>query len=100
MSILSEILKEEYERINSTLSSFEALAADLPKGSIREKLINGKKYSYLQWRENSKVRSKYLRQEEIATLTEQIEQRRQYEKEIKNLRETKKEFNRVVGKEL
>jgi hypothetical protein len=100
MSILSEILKEEYERINNTLSSFEALAADLPKGSIREKLINGKKYSYLQWRENSKVRSKYLRQEEIATLTEQIEQRRQYEKEIKNLREAKKEFNRVVGKEL
>jgi len=100
MSILSEILKEEYERINSTLSSFEALAAGLPKGSIREKLINGKKYPYLQWRENGKVRSKYVRPDNIIALSEQIEQRRQYEKEIKSLREAKKEFDRVIGKGL
>jgi len=100
MSILSEILKEEYERLNSTLSSFEALAASLPKGSIREKLINGKKYQYLQWRDGSKVRSRYIKPEDVPALSEQVERRKQYEKEIKALRETKKEFDLVIKKEI
>jgi len=100
MSILSEILNEEYKRLNSTLLSFEVLMEDLPKGSIREKLINGKKYQYLQWRDGKKIRSKYIKQDEVSALSEQIERRRQYEKEIKTLRKTKKEFDRVIGKEL
>jgi len=100
MSILSEILNEEYERLNSTLSSYEALAINLPKGSIREKRINGKMYQYLQWRDGGKVRSKYVKQEDVAVLAEQIERRRQYEREIKTLRKSKREFDRVIGKEL
>jgi len=100
MSILSEILKEEYERLNNTLSSFEALAASLPKGTIREKLINGKKYQYLQWRDGNKVRSRYIKPDEIPLLSEQVERRRQYEREIKTLRETKKEFDLVIKKEI
>jgi len=100
MSILSEILNEEYERLNNTLSSYEALAANLPKGSIRDKLINGKNYPYLQWREKGRIRSKYIKPEDLEALSNQIEQRRQYEKEIKLLRESKKEFNRVIGKDL
>jgi hypothetical protein len=100
MSILSEILNEEYKRLTDTLSSFEALVAGLPKGSIREKKINGKEYSYLQWRDGRKVRSKYIKQEEKVSLSEQIERRRQYEKEIKTLRETKKEFSRIIGRDL
>jgi len=100
MSILSEILNEEYERLNNTLLSYEALLEDLPKGSIREKIINGKKYHYLQWRDGRKVRSKYIKPDEVVILSDQIEQRRQYAKEIKALHETKKEFNRIIGKEL
>jgi hypothetical protein len=100
MSILSEILSEEYERLNSTLSSYEAMAADLPKGSIREKLINGRAYLYLQWREGDRVRSKYVKLEDFVALSEQIERRREYEREIKSLRKSKRKFDRVVGKEL
>ena len=100
MSILSEILSEEYERLNSTLSSYESMASELPKGSLRPKLINGRKYIYLQWREGNKVRSKYIRPADIAPLSEQIKRRRQYEHEIKSLRESKKEFDRVIRKEL
>jgi hypothetical protein len=100
MSILSEILNEEYERLNKTIASYKAMAEDLPKGSIREKLINGKRYKYLQWRDNDRVKSKYINPEELASLSEKIEQRRGYEKEIKSLLVSKKEFDRVVGKEL
>ena len=98
MSILSEILNEEYERLNNTISSYEALAAELPKGSIREKLINGRKYLYLQWREGNRVRSRYVKPDEFIALSEQIERRRGYEREIKSLRKSRKEFDKVVEK--
>ena len=100
MSILSEILREEYERLNRTIESYEAMVAGLPKGSIREKLIGGRRYPYLQWRDQDRVRSRYIKQEDVISLSEQIEQRRQYEKEIKSLRSSKKEFDRVIGREL
>ena len=100
MSILSEILNEEYERLNRTIASYEAMVADLPKGSIREKQIGGRRYKYLQWRENKHVRSKYIKPQDVDSLSELIERRRGYEKEIKSLRASKKEFDRVIGKEL
>jgi len=100
MSILSEILSEEYERLNNTISSYEALKAKLPKGSIRKKTIGGRQYTYLQWRDKDQVKSRYIKQQDIVSLNEQIEQRREYEKEIKSLKATLKEFNRVIGKDL
>jgi len=100
MSILAEILKEEYERLNSILASYEKMAADLPKGSIRKKTIGGRQYTYLQWRDKDRVRSKYIKSEDVPSLSELIERRRQYENEIKSLRLSKKEFDRVIGKEL
>ena len=100
MSILSEILSEEYERLNNTISSYEALVARLPKGSIMEKTIGGRQYAYLQWRDKDRVKSKYIKPEDIVSLKEQIEQRRRYEKEIKTLKEARKEFDRVIGKEI
>jgi hypothetical protein len=100
MSVLSEILNEEYERLSRTISSYKAMASELPKGSIRMKRINGKCYAYLQWRDGKKVRSKYLKNSEIASLSEQIERRRQYEREIKSLIKSKEEFDKVIGKEI
>jgi len=100
MSILSEILNEEYERLNKTILSYEAIVADLPKGTIRKKMIGGRKYDYLQWREKTHIRSKYIKPEDVAALREQIERRLGYEKEIKSLKTQKKEFDRVIGKEL
>ena len=100
MSILSEILNEEYERLNRTLASYEAMLAELPKGTIREKRINGRVYKYLQWRENAYVRSRYIKPQDVDTLSGLIERRRGYENEIRSLRISKKEFDRVIGKEI
>ncbi len=100
MSILSEILKEEYDRLNRTIASYEAEVANLPRGSLMKKLIGGRQYIYLQWRDKNRVRSRYINKDEVASLSEQIERRRRYEKEIKALKLSKKEFDRVIGKEL
>jgi hypothetical protein len=52
-----------------------------------------------KWRDKERVRSRYIKQEDIVHLSEQIEQRRKDEKEIKALRIPKKEFDRIIGKE-
>jgi hypothetical protein len=100
MSILSEILNEEYERLNRTISSYEAMAAELPKGSLRKKRINGREYAYLQWRDGKKIKSKYIKSSEKDAIAELINRRRQYEREIRSLNESKKQFDKVVGREL
>ena len=100
MSILSEILKEEYDRLNATIFSYQELVDNLPRGSIVSKKIKGIDYSYLQWREKNKVKSIYIRKNEIDEIVDQITKRKNYELEIKKMKESKKEFDKIIGKEL
>ena len=58
----------------------------LPKGYISKKTVNGNVYFYHQWSEGGEKKSKYLRDEEIAGLTEQIEQRKKLQKELSELK--------------
>ena len=61
----------------------------LPKGSIVYKTIKGKKQPYLQWREDGKVKSKYIKSEELEKMERDIARRRQvlvlYDKAVKRL---------------
>ena len=43
------------------IKKLEARIAELPKGYISKKTIGGKERLYLQWRDRSKVRSRYIR---------------------------------------
>ena len=47
----------------------------LPKGYISRKVIRGKEVFYHQWKENGKVKSKYLRHDEVEGFREQIRRR-------------------------
>lgn len=47
----------------------------LPKGYISRKVIRGRETFYLQWKENGKVKSKYLKHDEIDGFREQIRRR-------------------------
>ena len=60
--------------------------ARLPKGYISKKIINGKTYFYHQWSENNKKKSRYIRDEEIKDLSEQIEKRKRLQKELSSLK--------------
>ena len=55
----------------------------LPKGYISKKNINGKVQHYLQWKENGKVRSKYIRDEELEELVNQIAERKKLQSRLK-----------------
>ena len=55
----------------------------LPKGYISKKNINGKAQHYLQWKENGRVKSKYIRDEELEELQSQIAERKKLQERLK-----------------
>lgn len=56
----------------------------LPKGGITHKVINGKSYAYLQWRESGKQKSRTLSADEEAALFPQIEERKRLQNILKS----------------
>lgn len=68
------------------LTKLEARLAELPKGTVCRKVIYGKEHFYLQWREDTKTKSKYLAPDEVDKMREAVEERRKIEKQIKLLK--------------
>ena len=58
---------------------------ELPQGYISKKNINGKTQYYLQWRENGKMKSKYIRSDALADMEQKIARRKELESDIKRL---------------
>ena len=73
-------MKKQLDRIQE----LENLISKLPQGSITYKTIHGKKQPYLQWTENGKTKSKYIRIAERETVMEQVSLRRSLQEELKN----------------
>ena len=72
------------EKIRQIEKKLEAL----PTGYISRKLIGGKERFYLQWMENGKLKSKYIKAAELDATTAQVEKRKQLQSELKTLKET------------
>ena len=70
------------------INELEEQIAKLPIGYITEKVINEKKYYCQQWKENGKLKSRYISEEEANTLKPQIEERKKLQKELKALKKT------------
>jgi predicted transcriptional regulator len=100
MSILSDVLQEEYARVLLTISAYEREALELPKGHIAVKRIKNHDYFYLQWREGEKTRSQYIKKEDVEELRKQIERRNHLVSSIRDMRKAEKEFQKVLGREL
>ena len=58
----------------------------LPVGNITHKTIRGKSRMYLQWREDGKTKSRYIKAEEEADTVAAVELRKSLEKEYRNLK--------------
>lgn len=72
--------------IYELMQLLEKRIKELPAGYISKKSIHGKTRYYLQWRENGKMRSKYIRDEELANIQEQIEERKRLQIRLKEKR--------------
>lgn len=86
-------MKEE-ERLEQ-ISKLTAQIAKLPKGYISHKAINGKVYYYRQWSENGRKKSKYIKDDEIESLSKEIEKRKELQEQLKILRAAPKKKREV-----
>ena len=59
--------------------------ATLPAGYISQKNIRGKVQYYLQWKEDGKLKSKYVRESDLPELEKQIERRKRLQAKRKEL---------------
>ena len=60
MSILEGVLREELERIQRNIASYESLLSSLPKGYLFEQQIGGRTYCYRKRREGARIVSEYV----------------------------------------
>lgn len=69
----------------------------LHKGKIRAKIVNGKTYYYLYYREGKKVLSKYVGKDEdsLTIVREELARRRQIEEILKKLKEEKSQIKKL-----
>ena len=99
MSIVEEVLLEEYERSVRISRALEKENSTLPKGSIQRKHINNHDYYYLMFREEGKVKSQYIAESEIEELSRQIKLRKENTKALKEQGQNKRKRAKALGKE-
>ena len=68
------------------MSEIEKELAGLPQGTLVYKTINGKKQPYLQWAENGKTKSQYVKLAERENTLKQAERRKALSEELKQLK--------------
>ena len=96
MSVLDEVLKEEYERLLRMRSAMSIEYDALPKGSISRKNIRGCDCYYLQYRERDKIVSKYIKKAELDELAAKIEKRRILRKTLRDIDAEMKKIERTI----
>ena len=88
MSLLSQIVAEEKDRIKKMISEYEQELVTLPKGTLVGKKVKDKQYFYLQFREGKKIVSSYIggKADKIDELREHINRRKHIEAMLKALK--------------
>ena len=99
MSVFEEVLIEEYDRSSRILRALKEENETLPRGSIRRRLVSGREYYYLQYREGKHVRSKYVKKADLESLQQDLRRRRENEKAIKELNKSRKQIIKALGRE-
>jgi len=95
MSLLSQIVAEEKDRIKKMISEYEQELVTLPKGTLVAKKINDKQYFYLQFRKGEKIVSSYVggKTDKIDELRERVNRRKHIKAMLKALRI---EYNQAI----
>ncbi len=96
MSILDDVMREEHERMNRLIPNIEAEIKELPKGYISAKKIKSGTYYYLQHRENKKMKSVYLKQEDVEPYRILITRRKELEQKLKELRQEQNKLQKIL----
>lgn len=98
MSVLEDVLEEEYARSSRLLGLMEQEIGLLPKGSIRIRNIKGHEYCYLNYRVGDKVKSDYIPAADVDELRAKIERRRALAAAIREQKRSQKQIIRALGR--
>lgn len=98
VSVLEDVLEEEYARSSRLLGLMEQEIGLLPKGSIRMRNIKGHEYCYLNYRVGDKVKSDYVPAAEVDELQAKIERRRALAAAIREQKRSQKQIIRALGR--
>lgn len=80
------------------IEELERQIGELPVGYISRKNIHGKTRYYRQWTEGGKIKSQYIKEEDLETVEAQIARRRELQQRLKELgKKTKESRSRASG---
>jgi len=100
MSYVKNIMQEEFQRLKSLSEKYTDEIRLLPKGSVSIKKRNNKEYLYLACREKDRVRFEYigpLISEKAIAAIKKIEQRKDFERKLKQINKDLAELKKVVN---
>jgi hypothetical protein len=97
MSVLKDILSESQGYYLDIKKKIENKLAVLPKGSIKERKISGRKYYYLQHRAGDKVVHQYLGKKRPERLLNRLKERRLLKAQLKKAQEALKVLKKAIG---
>lgn len=99
MKALEGVLKEALKRLLELEKGYVREIKKLPKGCIRHKRMRGHSYAYLVLRKGTKIIHEYLSKSsspDLKKLEADIEQRRKYERLLREVKANIKRLERMV----
>ena len=99
MGIISDILKDEYERLKLLEAQYITQLKTFPKGALSKRRRSGKFYLYLVFRENKKVITQYvgkLDSDRAKEVIQRVQERKQIEKKLQKVQKDLKELKRTL----
>lgn len=97
MSILMEVLQEELDRLDRQQAAYEFHLQELPRGYISKKNIRGKESYYLQYRDGSKIVSKWIPADDLQEVEMRVKQRKVIEASLRRVKEDRKKLRKALG---
>ena len=98
MKVLKGVLSESWDYYQNLKAQIEARIKSLPKGSVKKRVLNGKSYYYLQYREGPKVVQKYAGKARPEKLEKQILERRSLRNRLREVIKSLKLLSKVKPK--
>ena len=100
MVVIEGVLREELQRLQDMEKAYEEKIASLPKGSLQQRLISGRRYAYLKFRDTAgKVVQKYIGSMESTQakmIRLQIEMRQKHEVSLREIQAEIKLIGKVI----
>lgn len=97
--VMKGVLKEEFNRLTKLSKFYKEEIKKLPKGSILKRTISNNQYYYLKFRDESgKVKSKYLKADEILHMSKLIKERKRIARLLKQIKADINVLGKVIDK--